>query len=47
MGQPHAFDNFAAKPPIAETDRVVAVDAMYTAISEWLVEVCEGTVVAA
>jgi acetyl esterase/lipase len=47
MGQPHAFDGFAAKPPIAETDRVVAVDAMYAAISEWLVEVCKGTIVAA
>jgi acetyl esterase/lipase len=47
MGQPHAFDNFVAKLPIAETDRVAAVDAMYAAISEWLIEVCEGTVLTA
>lgn len=38
-GQPHAFDAFPAKAPIKEDDRLEAVDAMFAAISEWVIEV--------
>jgi acetyl esterase/lipase len=37
--QPHAFDAFVAKTAEAEVARLAAVDAMFAAISEWLVEV--------
>lgn len=37
--QPHAFDNFPAKMREKEAARVAAVDAMYSLISEWLVDV--------
>lgn len=40
--QPHAFDNFPAKVREKEAARVVAVDAMYSLISEWLVNVFAG-----
>lgn len=39
MGQPHAFDAFPAKAPITEASRLEAMEGMFAAISEWIVEV--------
>ncbi|GAB7337616.1 hypothetical protein MBLNU457_g2914t1 [Dothideomycetes sp. NU457] len=39
QGQRHAFDAFPEKIPEKEEVRVAAVDAMYSAISEWLIDV--------
>ncbi|KAK5175810.1 uncharacterized protein LTR77_000950 [Saxophila tyrrhenica] len=40
MGQPHAFEVFAAKEPEMEKARLAAVDELYSVISGWLEEVC-------
>lgn len=41
-GQPHAFEVFAAKTPEKEEARLKAVDAMFSALSNWVIEVSSG-----
>lgn len=43
--QPHAFDVFPAKLPEKEASRVAATEAMFSFISEWLVNVFAGKTV--
>ncbi|KAK3701661.1 hypothetical protein LTR37_015313 [Vermiconidia calcicola] len=39
LGQPHAFEAFPAKTPEKEKARTDALDAMYSVISKWLIDV--------
>lgn len=42
MGQPHAFDAFPAKAPVTEASRLAAVEEMFAAVAEWVVEVIKN-----